>query len=158
MVSVQFLRRTALGTAVLAFLSGLYGVLTLLGAFGPVDCWTGQSQSSTGTVVTTHGCEAGIDYLYGSTAGNAPVLFFWSMVLLGLVVIGLVATWTGHRRVTWATVVVGVAISLLGLFSVGWTFMGPTLFLLIAAVAMTVAHREGGRPTPSTGGLGIRAE
>ena len=158
MVSVQFLRRTALGTAILAFLSGSYGILTLLGAFGPVDCWTGQSQSSSGSVVTTHGCEAGIDYLYGSTAGNAPVLFFWAMVLLGLVVIGLVATWTGHRRVTWATAVVGFAISILGLLSIGWVFIGPALLLLISAAAMTVARREGGRPTPSITDLGTRSE
>lgn len=147
MVSVHLLRRTAIGTAVLAFLSGLYGFLTLMGAFGPVSCWTGQSQSSSGPVVTTHGCEAGIDYLYGSTTGNAPILFFWAIVLLGLVVIGGVATWTGHRRVTWATAAVGIGISILGLLSIGWAFIGPTLLLLIAAAAMTSARRQGGLPS-----------
>lgn len=72
----------------LAFLTGFYGFLVLMGAFGPVSCWSGQSQSSTGEVVTTHGCEAGIDYLFGRTAGNAPVLFLWASVLLILVAIG----------------------------------------------------------------------
>jgi len=158
MVSIRLLHRTAIGTAVLAFLTGLYGFLKLMGAFGPVSCWTGQSQSSAGSVVTTHGCEAGVDYLYGSTAGNAPVLFFWAVVLLGLVAIGVVATWTGHRWITWATVVVGITISLLGLLSIGWAFMGPTLFLLISAAAMTVARRQEGRPNPSFTSLGSRSE
>ena len=80
MVSRPSLRRLARGAAGLAGLTGAYGVLSMLGAFGPVSCWTSSSttESSSGETPTetTHGCEAGIDYLFGSTGGNAPVLFF----------------------------------------------------------------------------------
>ncbi|KTG07676.1 hypothetical protein AUR64_02210 [Haloprofundus marisrubri] len=72
------------------------------------------------------------------------------MVLIGLVAIGGGATWLGHRHLTWTTAVVGTIISIIGVMSIGWYFLFPTLCLLIAAIALTVeARREstGRRPT-----------
>ena len=131
------------GAAGLAGLTGSAGFLYLMGAFGPVSCWTSESVSSSGEVTTSQGCEAGIDYLFGSTGGNASVLFFWAVVLLGLVVLGVGATWAAKRRITWFTVAAGAIISALGVWSIGWYFMLPTLFLLIAATVLTIdARRE----------------
>ena len=150
MVAGRSLRRVARGAAGLAGLTGAYGVLSMMGAFGPVSCWTGSSttESSDGETVTevTSGCEAGIDYLFGSTGGNAPVLFFWAMVLLALVGVGSVAAWTGRRGVAWGCAGVGVVVSIIGVMSIGWYFMLPTLFLLVAATALTADARRGGRP------------
>ncbi|SEP10036.1 hypothetical protein SAMN04487948_11414 [Halogranum amylolyticum] len=148
------LRDVARGAGVLAVLSGGYGFLAMLGAFGPVSCWTSRTATETSsgasTTVVTRGCEAGIDYLFGSTGGNAPVLFFWAVMLIGLVAIGGGAAWGGYRHLTWASAVVGTIISIIGVMSIGWYFMFPTLCLLIAAIALTVkARREstGRRPT-----------
>nr|WP_233340522.1 hypothetical protein [Haloprofundus sp. MHR1] len=148
------LRGVARGAGVLAWLSGGYGFLFMLGAFGPVSCWTSRTATETSsgasTTVVTRGCEAGIDYLFGSTGGNAPVLFGWAMVLIGLVAFGGAAAWVGYRHLTWASAVVGTIISIIGVMSIGWYFMFPTLCLLIAAIALTVkARREstGRRPT-----------
>lgn len=111
-----------------------------MGAFGPVSCWTSGGSNIEGT---TRSCESGIDYLLGSSTGNAPVLFFWAVVLLALVTLGGAAAWTGHRYVTWATTVVGIGISILGVMSIGWYFLPPTLFLLVAAIALSIdARRE----------------
>lgn len=150
-------RTVARGASALAGLFGAFGFLTLMGAFGPMSCWTSESSSSSatdggGSVAThtvTHGCEAGIAYLWGSTDGNAPVLFFWAFVLLALVVVGGLAVWTGHRYVTAATGVVGAVVSVLGLFSIGWLFFFPTLCLLVAAAALTADTRgdDGNRPS-----------
>lgn len=118
-------------------------MLTLLGAFGPVSCWTARSVSGGGPTVVTHGCEAGIDSLLGQTTGNAPVLFFWTVVLAVLVAVGASAAWTGHRRLTWAAALIGGALSILGLLSVGWAFALPTVCLLVAAGAMTLDRRRG---------------
>lgn len=142
MVSLS-LRGLARGAAGLAGVTGGAGFLHLMGAFGPVSCWTGRSQTGDGEVTVTRGCSAGIDYLFGS-GGNAPVLFFWAVALLVLVAVGGVAAWTGHRRVTWVTVVVGVVVSVIGAMSIGWYFVLPTLSLLTAATALSVETRRTG--------------
>ncbi|WP_206536653.1 hypothetical protein, partial [Halococcus thailandensis] len=135
-ITPQILARGAAG---LAGITGSAGFLYLMGAFGPVSCWTSESVSSSGEVTTSQGCEAGIDYLFGSTGGNASVLFFWAVVLLGLVILGGAAIWTGKRRITWLTVVAGVVISILGVWSIGWYYVLPTLFLLIAGTCLAQA-------------------
>jgi hypothetical protein len=153
MFALPTLRTVARGAAGVAGLTGLYGSLSLLGAFGPVSCWTARSAGSDGVVTTTRGCEAGIDYLLGRTGGNAPVLFFWALALLGLVALGVAAVRTGRRRVTWATALAGAVVSVLGLMSIGWYFMVPTLSLLVAAAALTAAARaeDGGGSGAMTG-------
>lgn len=151
-VPTPSLHRVARSAAGLAGLTGAYGFLALMGAFGPVSCWTSASSSQPATesggitsseVTVTRGCEAGIDYLLGSPGGNASVLFFWAVVLLGFVALGGVAAWTEHRYITWVIAVVGVIISIIGLMSIGWYFMLPTLFLLAAATTLTVKARRG---------------
>lgn len=146
MVTDRATRWVVRGAVTFACLSGAFGSLFLLGAFGPVSCWTGESGSSTGPTVTTHGCEAGIDYRYGSTGGNVGVLFFWAAALLALVAFGAIAAWTGHRRLMGATSAVGAAVSILGLLSIGWAFVLPTLSLAVAAVAMGAGDDENSSP------------
>jgi hypothetical protein len=148
------LRRLARGSAVVAGLVGTYHFLSLMGAFGPVSCWQGYSAGGTatsdGTVTTTtptvtRGCESGVDFLLGGGApggGNAGVLFAWAVVLLALVAVGGVGVWTGRRRVAWGGVVVGAAVSVVGVFSIGWYFLLPTLFLAVGATALSVETRR----------------
>lgn len=132
--------RVARIAAGLATVAGTYGVLSLMGAFGPVSCLTSGGSTIDGTTRT---CVSGVDYLIGSTTGNAPVLFFWAVVLLALVALGGVTAWTGRRYITWATTVVGTVISILGVMSIGWYFMLPTLFLLVAALALSISSWRG---------------
>lgn len=145
------LSRTARIAAGSAGLSGAAGSLRLMGAFGPVSCWTSVSASGTaisagGSASTettvARGCEAGIDYLLGGGGGNAGAFFFWAAVLLVLVAVGGVAAWTRHRYVTSMTAGVGVVVSILGLWSIGWYVMLPTVFLIAAAIALTVDARR----------------
>lgn len=131
--------RVARIAAGLASLAGTYGFLSLLGVFGPVSCWTSGGSNIDGT---TRSCQSGIDFLFGSSTGNAPVLFFWAVVLLALVTLGGAAAWTGHRYITWATTVVGMGISIFGVMSIGWYFLLPTLFLLVAALARSISARR----------------
>ncbi|MFC6825035.1 hypothetical protein [Halopelagius fulvigenes] len=150
MVAAASLRRVARVAAGVAGLSGGLGFLSLMGAFGPITCSTGRSQTGDGEVTVTRECSAGIDYLLSGAGGNAPVLFFWAVALLGLVAVGGAAAWTGHRRVAWLTGLVGTVVSIIGLMSIGWYFVLPTLSLFVAAAALTVEARrrgDGGRRT-----------
>ncbi len=137
-------RRVAQIAAGLASLAGVYGFLYLMGAFGSVSC----SQTSGGT----EGCVAGIDYLVGSAGSNASTLFFWAVLLLSLVAIGGIATWTNHRRITWGTAIVSVGISVFSIW-LGWFFMVSAVGLLTAAIALSVSARRdnGNHPAPATG-------
>ena len=144
------LHRLARGAAVLACLAGVYNGLYLLGAFGPVSCWVSYTGSgsaasdgseTTSTQTVTRGCESGIDAILGSGDGNAQVLFSWALVLFGLVALGGYGAWTGRRYVAWGAVVGGAAITVVGVFSIGWYFLLPTLSLLVAATALSVDAR-----------------
>lgn len=144
-LSTLALQRISRSAAGLAGISGGVGFLALLGAFGPVSCWTSSSGSSTdGTTEVSRGCEAGIDYLFGTTTGNASMLFFWAVVLLVLATLGGATAWTGHRYTTWLTAATGGVISIVGLLSIGWYFVFPTLCLVVAGTALTVSARRDG--------------
>lgn len=134
-------------------LLGIVGVLSLMGAFGPVTCVT-ESAGATGSAsadgtetvrTTTEGaeqtreCTAGIDYLFGDGGGNAAALFFWPLGLLGLVAVGGAASWTGRTRLTWLATGVGAVVSIIGVMSIGLYFLGPTICLAVGATALTVA-------------------
>lgn len=156
-------RRVARGAAVLAAVAGLVGVLSLMGAFGPVTCATESASGSgaasddgtatagsTDRVETPHGCVSGIDYLLGDTGGNAAALFFWPLVLAALVALGGAAAWTGRRRLTWVAAGAGAVVSVAGFMSIGWYFALPTLALVVAATALTVERRRGARGETSS--------
>lgn len=139
-------KRIAKITTGLTGLSGTVGVLSLMGAFGPVSCWKSVSETDTAGDTTTttviRGCESGIDYLLGTTTGNAPVLFFWAIALLVLTLVGTTAGWTGHRYTTWVTAAIGGVVSIIGLMSIGWYFVLPTLCLVITGTALTLDARR----------------
>jgi hypothetical protein len=132
----------ARGGAVVAGGTGGLGALSMLGAFGPVSCSTSRSTTSDGVTTVSRECNAGIDYLFGA-GGNAPVLFFWSIVLLALVGAGAAAAWTGRVRLTAVATALCAAVTVVGVFSIGWYFLLPTIALLTATVALLV---EGRRP------------
>ncbi|MFC6954624.1 hypothetical protein [Halorubellus litoreus] len=134
------LARLARASAGVAAVAGVGGALYMLGAFGPVSCWTSRTSTSAGTTTVSQGCTAGIDYLFGA-GGNAPVLFFWSVALLALVGVGATSAWTGRIGVTWAATVLCGIVTVIGVFSIGWFFLVPTVALLTAALARTVAAR-----------------
>ena len=147
----------ARGATAVVGLAGAYGVLHLLGAFGRVSCWENRSASGTasanGTETTTaptvtRGCESGIDFLLGTAGppggGNAATLFGWATVLAVLVAVGCWAAWTDRRPLAWASVVVGAAVTVVGVFSIGWFFLVPTLGLFTTATARSVAARRAG--------------
>lgn len=146
------LRSLARGAGTLALLVGAYNVLYLLGAFGPVACWQSVSGSGTAssngtetvsTPTVSRECESGIDYiLHGVTSGNAQVLFSWSLALLALVALGGYGVWTGRRYLTWGVVVTGTAVSVIGVFSIGWFFLGPTVLFAVAATALSFEARR----------------
>ena len=136
------LQGVARGAGVGAALSGLAGVLSMLGAFGPIYCRTERMASSDGTSAVSRTCGSGIDYLLGNAGGNAATFFAWAMVLLAVVVFGVGAVWTGRRRLLWGTALVGTVVSVIGLMSIGWYFVLPTACLLLAATALTGRARR----------------
>jgi hypothetical protein len=149
------LRTVARSAAGLAGLTGGYGVLALLGAFGSVAC-VGESVSGEGTGAegasganaisivgeATDGCVSGTGHLL-SGGEVAPEFFAWPAVLLAVVTLGVAAAWTGHKRATWLVALAAVAVSVAGFLSIGRHFVLPALFLLVAAVALTVESRRG---------------
>jgi len=72
----------------------------------------------------------------GEYGRNAPVLFFWAVVLLALTGVGVFSVWTDRRLLAWATACLGGVITIIGLFSIGGQFLFPTLFLFAAAIAL----------------------
>ena len=134
------LARLARASGAVAAVAGVGGALYMLGAFGPVSCWRSTSASSDGTTTVDRGCTAGVDYLFGA-GGNAPVLFFWSVALLALVGVGAASAWTGRSAATWVTAVLCGGVTVVGVFSIGWFFLVPSVALLTAALALTVAAR-----------------
>jgi hypothetical protein len=100
--------------------------------------------TATGPTVS-RGCESGIDFLLGTGGppggGNAQVLFSWAVVLLVLVAVGVFGAWSERSRLTWLMVVIGASVTVIGVFSIGWYFLLPTLFLAVAATALTKAQR-----------------
>lgn len=149
------LKDLARGAAAVAGLLGVYHFLYLMGAFGPVSCWRSVSESGTAsqngtetstTPTVTRGCESGIDAVLGfggpHGGGNAEILFSWGVVLLLLGGIGVFGTWTGRIYLIWGTVLVGAVITVIGMFSVGWYFLLPTVLFLIAGISLSVRARD----------------
>lgn len=143
------LRQLARGSGVLGGLSGVGGALWMLGAFGPVSCWTSRTTVEGGGTTVDRGCSAGIDYLFGA-GGNAPVLFFWSVALLAFVAVGTWGSWTERPGATWVAAVLCAIVTIVGVFSIGWFFLAPAICYLTAAIALTIRARSGGRERSTT--------
>ena len=91
----------------------------------------------TGEVCTSDGgCHAvqgpsGIDYLLG-VEGADPALFFWSLFILGFALTGGYGAWTENQYVVWLTVLVLLALTVLGAASIG-PFVAPVALLFLLA-------------------------
>jgi NADH dehydrogenase len=142
------LRSVARGSAAIGAFAGVAGSLFMLGAFGPVSCSTSRSTIGDGVTTVSRNCNAGIDYLFGA-GGNAPVLFFWSIALLALVALGTASAWTNRVALTWLATALGAVVTIVGVFSIGWTFLVPTIAFLAASVALTVSARRSGGTDPA---------
>jgi len=142
MVPRPTLHGIARGSGAVAAVVGALGVLHMLGAFGPVYCWTSRSGTSDGVVTVTRGCGAGIDYLLGTGGANAGTFFAWAVVLAGVVGIGVAAVWRDRRKLVWVAGLLGTVVSIIGVFSIGWYFVLPTIALLTAATALTLDARR----------------
>ena len=153
------LQGVARGAGVTAALSGLAGVLSMLGAFGPVYCRTGRMASSDGTRAVSRACGSGIDYLLGSGGGNAATFFAWAMVLLAVVVVAGAATAFGG----WTVLEILLGNALKGaLPEVYLDGITAGLFIVFAAwILYTPAFDLDSEPEPTSitdGGPAIAAE
>lgn len=113
------------------------GLFLLLGPTGRYETISPDGTRETGTT-------SGIDYLFGAEHAD-PALFFWSLFVVGLSLVGGYGVWTGNRRVVWAVGLGLAALSVLGIMSIG-PFVAPAALLFLAAgVLLTLSHRGGER-------------
>lgn len=115
--------------ALLGFGTGLF----LL--FGPVVRY--EMGSTDGTHET--GTTSGIDYLFGAEHAD-PALFYWSLFLIGIALVGGYGAWTGKRFVVWAVALPFVVLSLLSM-AIGVLVVPVALLFLASGVLLTLAHR-----------------
>lgn len=121
---------------ILASLAGVLVSLVLL--FVPLGRTESASPGGEPTVVPG---TTGIDYLLGTTSGNPPVLFFWSIFVLGFALLGGYAAWTGNRSLVVITTVALLALTLLGIASIG-LLVAPVALLFALAVIWLPAGAE----------------
>lgn len=88
------------------------------------------------------GCVRGIDYLLGSSVGNAQTVFMWSMVLLALSLTVACGTWLRSTAVLIVASTILLVISVIGIFSpIGLFYWLPTLFA-IGATGLVRGQRQ----------------
>lgn len=127
--------RFALGKNVggLAAILGVGAGLFLL--FGPIGRYEAASTDGTRETGTT----SGIDYLFGAEHAD-PALFYWSLFLIGIALIGGYGAWTGNRVVVWAVALPLLVLSLLSM-AIGLLVAPAALLFLASGVLLTLAHR-----------------
>jgi hypothetical protein len=91
----------------------------------------------------------GIDYLVG-VGGADPALFFWSLFILGFALVGGYGAWTENRLLVWLTALALLALTVLGLASIGLFVAPAALLFLLAGIWLRDAHtsESSGRSLP----------
>lgn len=123
--------------------AGFVASLAMLGAFGPMS--TATTVASDGTVTTRS--EAGIDYLAGDTAGNAPVLFFWGATAALAAILVMYGIRTRNLPLLWALATGLSLLAVLGVWSIGWLVAPFAAFTLLSAIFFTLGRRRRRTPT-----------
>lgn len=119
-----------LGT-VLGLLAGLF---LLFGPFGRYETATTGGSSESGTT-------SGVDYLLGAQHAD-PALFFWSVVLLGVSVVSSYAAWSGNRVVVWVVGLGLLALSVLGMMTIGLFVAPAAICFLVSGALLSVGRRD----------------
>lgn len=133
--TIPTLTRFSVGKTVGSFAALLgvgTGLFLLFGSIGRSETVSPDGTRQTGTT-------SGIDYLFGAEHAD-PALFYWSLFLIGIALLGGFGAWTGKRFVVWA---VAVPLLVLSFFSTAiGLLVAPTAILFLASgLLLTFAHR-----------------
>jgi hypothetical protein len=131
--------------------AGLFGSilgLLLSSVFLFVPLGSGEECTVGGECHVVQG-PTGIDYLLG-VEGADPALFFWSMFVLGFVLVGGYGAWTETRFLVWLTALALFALTVLGVASIGLFIAPAALLFLLAGIWLRDAHtsESAGRSPP----------
>ncbi|WP_332897158.1 hypothetical protein [Haladaptatus sp. CMSO5] len=107
---------------------GLGVLLSLVIMFIPLG--TGEECTIGGECIPVRGA-VGIDYLLG-VEGAEPVLFFWSLFILGFALLGGYGAWRERRVLVWVAAVVLLALTIVGLASIGLLVAPAALLFLLS--------------------------
>lgn len=128
----QFPSKETIGGLAVTFGVGA-GLFLLLGP-------TGQYETSRPGGTRETGSTSGIDYILGEEHAD-PALFFWSLFVFGITLIGGYGVGAGNRYVVWAVGRGLLALSVLGIFSIGLYIAPAALLFVVTAVLLTRAQR-----------------
>lgn len=117
----------------LAAILGVGAGLFLL--FGPIGRYEATSTDGTRETGTT----SGIDYLFGAEHAD-PALFYWSLFLIGIALIGGYGAWTGKRFVVLVVALPLLVLSLLSM-AIGLLVAPVALLFLASGILLTLAQR-----------------
>jgi len=118
-----------------AILAGIAGLVLLFVPLGRSVTCTPGGECTVGRGVS------GIDYLLGAQ-GADPALFFWSLFLLGVALVGGYGAWTATRWLVWVTALALLALSVLAIASIG-LFVAPAALLFLLAAILLHTDRTG---------------
>lgn len=92
---------------------------------------------------------SGIDYILGVN-GADPALVFWSLFILGFALIGGYGAWNENRSLVWLTALALLALTLLGIASIGLFVAPAALLFLLAGIWLRHDHKSesSGRSLP----------
>lgn len=122
----------------LGAIAGAIASLAMFGAFGPLS--TSTTIATDGTATTRS--EAGLDYLAGTTTGNAPLLFFWGTVAAVAAALVVYGVRSRNLALLWALATGLSLLAVLGVWSVGWLVAPFAALTLLAAVFVTIGRRR----------------
>lgn len=103
--------------------------------FGPIGRYGAVSPDGTRSSGTT----SGIDYLFGVRSAD-PALFYWSLVIIGLSLVGGYGAWARKRVVVWAVALPFVGLALLSM-AIGLLIAPTAVQFLGASILLSLAHR-----------------
>ena len=109
------------------------GLFLLLGPIGRYEAISTDGTRETGTT-------SGIDYLFGAEHAD-PALFYWSLFLIGIALIGGYGAWAGKRFVIWAVALPLLVLSLLSM-AIGLLVAPAALLFLASGILLTLANKE----------------